>query len=132
MTRRVLERVPDDKFSWKPHDKSFSMGDLASHITNMIKWTDPTMNQTEFDLASVPMEEMNKAAKSNAELLSWFDANVAAVRPMLTRPDADYFVPWTLRQGAKVSSRCRATPASAASASTTSCITARSSAYACA
>jgi uncharacterized damage-inducible protein DinB len=102
VTRRMLERVPDDKFSWKPHDKSSSMGDLASHITNMIKWTDPTMNQAEFDLASVPMEEMNKAATSNAELLSWFDANVAAVRPMLTRPDADYFVPWTLRHGAKV------------------------------
>src|SRR6185436_21019633 len=39
-TRRVLERVPEDKFSWKPHDKSFSMGDLASHIVNAIKWTD--------------------------------------------------------------------------------------------
>ena len=39
-TRRVLERVPEDKLAWKPHDKSFSMGDLASHIVNMIKWTD--------------------------------------------------------------------------------------------
>ena len=36
-TRRVLERVPDDKFAWKPHDKSFSMGDLASHIVNMMQ-----------------------------------------------------------------------------------------------
>ena len=38
-TRRVLERVPEDKFAWKPHAKSFSMGDLASHVVNMIKWT---------------------------------------------------------------------------------------------
>jgi uncharacterized damage-inducible protein DinB len=52
-TRRVIERVPEDRFSWKPHDKSFSMGDLASHIVNAIKWTDVTMNQTEFDLGSV-------------------------------------------------------------------------------
>ena len=51
-TRRVLERVPEDKFAWKPHDKSSSMGDLASHIVNMLKWTDDTMDETEFDLAT--------------------------------------------------------------------------------
>ena len=43
ITRRVLERVPDDRLGWKPHDRSWSMGDLASHIVNMIKWTDVTM-----------------------------------------------------------------------------------------
>jgi hypothetical protein len=53
-TRRVLERVPDDTLGWKPHDKSWSMAELASHIVNMIKWTDVTMNATEFDMASVP------------------------------------------------------------------------------
>jgi uncharacterized damage-inducible protein DinB len=79
-TRRVLERVPDDKLSWKPHDKSFSMGDLASHIVNMIKWTDVTMNQTEFDLATVPPEQMNQAASSRAQLLEWFNANIEAGR----------------------------------------------------
>ena len=98
-TRRVLERVPDGKFGWKPHDKSFSMGDLASHIANTVGWTDVTMNQTVFDLASVPREELTKAAKSSAELLSWFDANVVSARAVLARPDADYFVPWTLKQG---------------------------------
>ena len=41
-TRRVLERVPDARLAWKPHDTSWSMGDLASHIVNMIKWTEPT------------------------------------------------------------------------------------------
>ena len=65
-TRRVLERVPDDKLSWKPHDRSSSMGDLASHVVNMIKWTDATMNPTEFDLASVTPEQMNQSAKSRA------------------------------------------------------------------
>jgi uncharacterized damage-inducible protein DinB len=35
-TRRVLERVPDEKLAWKPHARSWSMGDLASHIVNMI------------------------------------------------------------------------------------------------
>jgi len=98
-TRRVLERVPEDKFSWKPHDKSFSMGDLASHIVNAIKWTDVTMNETEFDLGSMSPEEMNQAAKSRAELLAWHDTNAASARETLAKSDADYFVPWTLKNG---------------------------------
>ena len=101
-TRRVLERVPDDKLAWKPHDRSWSMGDLASHIVNSIKWTDYTMNQTEFDLGSVTPEEMNQAAKSRAELLAWFDANAASARQALAKSDADYFVPWTLKKGRQV------------------------------
>lgn len=98
-TRRVLERVPDDKLGWKPHDKSWSMGDLASHIVNLIKWIDVTMNQTAFDMATVSPEQMNPAATSRAQLLGWFDANAADARRMLARSDADYFVPWTLKQG---------------------------------
>src|SRR5918911_244987 len=86
-TRKVLERVPDDKFGWKPHDKSFSMGNLASHIANMVTWTVDTMNKPEFDLDSVSMEEMNRAAKDRAELLSWFDANTASARAALNKPD---------------------------------------------
>jgi uncharacterized damage-inducible protein DinB len=101
-TRKVLERVPDDKLAWKPHDKSYSMGALASHIATMVPWTVDTMTKTEFDLARAPMEEMTKVAKSGAELLSWFDANVASARGSLNKPDADYFVPWTLKNGAQV------------------------------
>jgi uncharacterized damage-inducible protein DinB len=101
-TRRVLERAPEDKFAWKPHDKSYSMGDLASHIVNSVKWTDYTMNGTEFDLATVKPEEINLAAKNRAELLAWFDANVPSARAALARSDADYAVPWTLKQGATV------------------------------
>jgi uncharacterized damage-inducible protein DinB len=101
-TRKVLERVPDDKFAWKPHDKSFSMGNLASHIANMVTWTVDTMNRQEFNLASVTPEEMNRAAKDRAELLSWFDANVKSARAAMDKPDGDYFVPWTLKNGEQV------------------------------
>ena len=34
-TRRVLERVPEDKLSWKPHDKSMSLGQLAQHVAQI-------------------------------------------------------------------------------------------------
>ncbi len=98
-TRRVLERVPDDRFGWKPHAKSFSMGDLASHIVNTVGWTDVTMKQTEFDLARASQDELNRTVKSKAELLAWFDGNVPSARAALAGSDADYFVPWTLKQG---------------------------------
>jgi uncharacterized damage-inducible protein DinB len=101
-TRRVLERVPEDKFAWKPHAKSSSMGDLASHVVNMLSWTVDTMDKTEFDLDSVTPEEMNKAAKTRAELLAWFDANVSKARAALAKSDVDYQVPWTLRKGSQV------------------------------
>jgi uncharacterized damage-inducible protein DinB len=101
-TRTTLERVPDDKLAWKPHDKSFSMGALASHIATMVTWTVDTMNRTEFDLATASMAEMTRVAGSRGELLSWFDKNVAAARGTLNKPDADYFVPWTLKNGAQV------------------------------
>jgi len=101
-TRRVLERVPEEKFAWKPHAKSFSMGDLASHVVNMLAWTVDTMEKPELDLAGVTPEEMNKAAKSRAELLAWFDANASKARAALQKSDADYQVPWTLRKGSQV------------------------------
>jgi uncharacterized damage-inducible protein DinB len=101
-TRRVLERVADDRLGWKPHEKSWSMGQLASHIANMIGWTDVTMNATEFDVMSVTPEQANQEAKSRAELLSWFDANVVKARAALNKSDAEYVVPWSLKAGAKV------------------------------
>jgi uncharacterized damage-inducible protein DinB len=101
-TRKVLERVPDGKFGWKPHDKSSSMGQLASHIANMVPWTVDTMTKTEFDMAGMSPEQMDPAAANIADLLSRFDANVAKVRAALQKPDADYVVPWTLKNGAQV------------------------------
>src|ERR1700687_3578606 len=93
-TRRVLERVPDDKLAWKPHDRSWSMVDLASHVANLITWTVVTMNATEMDMATVSREQMNSAASSRADLLARFDANVIAARQALAKSDAEYFVPW--------------------------------------
>ena len=56
------------------------MGALASHVANLIKWTDDTMEKTEFDLARVTPEQMNQSAKNRKELLEWFDANAPAAR----------------------------------------------------
>ena len=53
-------------------------------------------------MATVPPGQMNQAASSRAQLLEWFNVNAAAARKSLDKSDADYFVPWTLKQGEKV------------------------------
>jgi len=51
-TRKTIERVPEDKLDWKPHDKSMSLGGLATHLANIPSWTVNTFTQDELDLAS--------------------------------------------------------------------------------
>src|SRR3954471_18243346 len=52
-TRRVLERVPVADLAWKPHDRSFSLGQLASHVANIPYWINGILDGPVFDLATV-------------------------------------------------------------------------------
>ena len=52
-TRKTLERCPDDRWNWKPHEKSGTLGWLAAHIATMIGWTGVTLNTENFDYAPV-------------------------------------------------------------------------------
>ena len=95
-TRRLLERVPDDKLAWKPHDKSMSLGDLATHLSNLPSWGATTITQSELNLAGMS----NTPATSRTELLSHFDTNVANTRAALVgRLDPELMAPWTLKHG---------------------------------
>ena len=53
-TRRTLERVPDDKLGWKPHQKSMSLGGLATHLATINHWVEATMGMDSFDVAGAP------------------------------------------------------------------------------
>ncbi len=50
-TRKALERIPEDKLAWKPHEKSMSFGDLASHLAEAPGWMGVTLQQDSFDIA---------------------------------------------------------------------------------
>jgi uncharacterized damage-inducible protein DinB len=95
-TRKLLERVPDDRLAWKPHAKSMSIGGLATHLSNLPWWGQVTLKDTEFDLATFP----NQAdATSRAQILETFDRHVAATRALLTgKSDAELMVPWALKR----------------------------------
>jgi uncharacterized damage-inducible protein DinB len=106
-TRKTLERVPDEKFSWKPHEKSGSMGWLAGHLANLAGWAVETIKQDSFDMSpgGKPFTAP-PVPKSRKELLELFDKNVAAARAALAgASDADLGKPWSfLNNGTVLSS----------------------------
>ncbi|HSE21757.1 MAG TPA: DinB family protein [Pyrinomonadaceae bacterium] len=97
-TRKTLERVPDDKFTWKPHDKSFSMGSLASHLSNLPYWTNITIEQDEFDMSPGGQKMTTPETHSQKELMAAFDSNVAKARAALAGvSDERLFGLWSLK-----------------------------------
>jgi uncharacterized damage-inducible protein DinB len=100
-TRKVLERVPDDKLSWRPHPKSWTMGELATHVATLPSWTVETFGRDELDITPDGKPPAPQApVKSREELLAKFDASVAAGRKSLaSAADAAMFQPWTLLSG---------------------------------
>lgn len=100
-TRRHLERVPEDKFGWKPHERSMALGALASHLANIPEWAGVTMNTTFLDLDTGQYRPLE--ATTRAELLAAFDKFVAASKDILAaKPDEEYMVPWSMKFGGKV------------------------------
>jgi uncharacterized damage-inducible protein DinB len=96
-TRKTLERVPDDKFDWKPHEKSMAMGGLASHLSNLPNWASLTIAQDEFDMAPGGKPVTTLPCHSRQEVLETFDKNVAAARSAIAgASDEHLFKPWTL------------------------------------
>jgi uncharacterized damage-inducible protein DinB len=100
-TRKVLERCPEAKFGWKPHEKSFDMGALATHIATMVAWLADTINNDAYDIAPPGGEPYKEApAKTTKELLERFDAAVASSRKaMQGASDEHWMQPWALLSG---------------------------------
>ena len=100
-TRKALERMPDDKFDWKPHEKSGTMGWLANHLANLPSWTVYTINQDSLDLAPTDGESIKWEGKgSRQELLDYFDKNVGAARAAIAEAsDEEFLKTWSLLKG---------------------------------
>ena len=98
-TRKVLERVPTDKGTWKPHPKSFSLGHLTQLISGMPGWITNTITETYLDLASGPGYSYEKTES----LLNSFDKNVKEARKAIkSAKDSDFKVNWSLKHGDRV------------------------------
>jgi len=98
-TRRLLERVPEQDFAWKPHEKSMSLGQLSGHLANIPTWCSAVLDVPVFDLATIGDDVRSKQPASRDALLREFDTKVAAARASLaSRTDPDMLSPWTLKQ----------------------------------
>ena len=96
-TRKLLERIPDDRLTWKPHTKSRALGELATHISSLPEWGLTILSSTSFDLNDVPPG--SPALSSRAEILAQFDAVTARTRAAMDKTDPEYVTMWTLKRG---------------------------------
>ena len=98
-SRRLIERVPDDKGQWKPHPKSSALGHLTQFVCRMPKIMSDIVKGIDLDLAAAP----GYTFEATDVLLRDFDANVAELRRTLSgAKDADFDGTWNVRSGADV------------------------------
>jgi uncharacterized damage-inducible protein DinB len=98
-TRKVIERIPAEKYGWRAHEKSNTFGWNANHLAEIPGWVEGTIRDTEWDFSPPggPAYQ-TPSLTSPAEVLAMFDANVAAARKAIEEAiDADMTVPWTLK-----------------------------------
>jgi uncharacterized damage-inducible protein DinB len=102
-TRRVLERVPEDQFGWQPHEKSMTLGRLATHVAELAGWARTFLKNDSLDLAPPGGSGYQpQTAASRAELLEMFDKNVAGTRAAIeATDDAALLQKWTLLKGGR-------------------------------
>jgi uncharacterized damage-inducible protein DinB len=110
-TRRLLEIMPAADVAWRPHPKSYSLGDLAAHIVRLPLWGKFVLTQPELDLGSPANASIAQASFTTvAELLDQFDRYVREARAALVAlSEAAMGAAWTLKnRGATVFSMPRA------------------------
>jgi uncharacterized damage-inducible protein DinB len=100
VTRLLLERVPEDALEWRPHEKSFTLGGLAAHLTQIPHWGTTILDQSRYDLSGGGAPR--PTAASRAEILTAFDRTVHEVRRAFQqKSDAELTAPWTLAKDGK-------------------------------
>ncbi len=103
VTRRVLERVPDDKFDYQPHPKSMKLGTLASHIVNLLKFKQLFVEADHRDFLDPNAPKPPPSPTTTAELLSRFDQFSADLRGALAESSDEKLTDsFQLRRGEEV------------------------------
>lgn len=99
-TRKVLERVPEDKFGWAPHPKSMTLGRLAAHLAEMPGWGIVTCGQDEFAMEG-DYKPWTPARRD--EILEKFDADLEAFsKALAATSNARMMTPWRFKVNGQV------------------------------
>lgn len=100
-TRKMLERIPNDKFNWQPHEKSMTIKSLATHIAEIPAWVAMAINTDELDFAKTPYEPED--INNTGELLALLERSLAEGRSELEKTNEAVLAElWTLRNGEQV------------------------------
>jgi uncharacterized damage-inducible protein DinB len=97
-TRKFLERIPDDRLNWKPHEKSWTLAQLGTHLSNIPSWIGYTIKLDSLDVNPPGEEPYREPEKqSRQEMLDDFDKKVAEGRSALVSASDDALhADWTL------------------------------------
>ena len=97
-TRKVLERVPNDKLDWKAHPKSNTIRWVASHLVEITDWVEGTLTADQWDISPPGSEPYRTPLLgSREEMLEVFDRNVSIARKAIAATsDDEYQKPWSL------------------------------------
>ncbi|WP_343745802.1 DinB family protein [Chitinophaga sp.] len=97
-TRKMLSRVPEDKYDWKPHPKSMTLGRLATHVAELPGWVTMTLNTSGLDFSKGGYSPV--VVKNAAELMNYFETTLAEAKQRLAAATPeDLEGTWTLRDG---------------------------------
>jgi uncharacterized damage-inducible protein DinB len=100
-TRKMLERIPEDRFDWQPHVKSMKLGQLATHVAELPTWVTLGLNTDELDFAKGNAEAI--VVKSKEELMQLFEHSLLDGKTHLAKASETQFPEtWVLRNGEKV------------------------------
>lgn len=101
VTRKMLQRVPDDKLDWQPHVKSMNIRNLAGHVAELTGWMSLAFISDEMDFAANPYTP--PVWNTNAELLALFEKELEGARTHLQNAKEEDLDPeWILREGEAV------------------------------
>lgn len=100
-TRKMLQRVPTDKFAWQPHEKSMTIKRLATHIAELPTWITMAIKTDELDFADNPYQPTD--VNTTEELLAYFETSLADGRSELKEENESLLdKDWTLRNGQQI------------------------------
>jgi uncharacterized damage-inducible protein DinB len=102
VTRRVLDRLPDQALAWKPHERSMSLGGLAAHLAQIPHWGTSILQRDGYDMPADARAPADSVA-TKADVIETFERHTTEVRRVLVGlTEAELYAPWSLTSGGDV------------------------------
>ncbi|MBI3697943.1 MAG: DinB family protein [Acidobacteria bacterium] len=99
-TRKTLERIPEDKLAWKPHDKSMTLGRLAGHVAELPGFATTTIQTDSLNFSMGEFKPL--IATSRRQVLEAFDQKAAEARAAIAGASDEHLMKtWSLEYGGK-------------------------------